>query len=129
VRDAVLLSLVPGSGTAPEELAAGRDDGTAGWLLDGNPDDELLERGRRLLSAVARTAPEGRRAEALGMLAWMAWWAGHGARARLLAARALADQPDHRLSLLVDELLRAGVPPAWVDVPDAERPAQEVPGC
>jgi hypothetical protein len=114
LRDAALLTLVPGSGTAPEELLAGADDGSLTGLFDERPDHELLEHGRVLLSAVARTAPPGERVDALALLAWMSWWAGDGARGRLLAGRALADGPGHRLAGLVDALLRLGVPPTWV---------------
>ncbi|HEX2806452.1 MAG TPA: DUF4192 family protein, partial [Kineosporiaceae bacterium] len=121
LRDAVLLTLVPGSGTAPEELLAGGDDSVLDGLLDQAPDQELLERGRMLLSAVARAAPPGARVDALALLAWMSWWAGDGARARLLAARALTDQPTHRLARLVDSLLRVGVAPAWVQARRAVR--------
>jgi len=113
LRDAVLFTLVPGSGTAPEELLAGSDDAVLDGLLDQRPDPELLERGRMLLSAVARSAPPGARVEALALLAWMSWWAGDGARGRLLAGRALDDRPGHRLARLVDGLLRAGVAPGW----------------
>jgi hypothetical protein len=121
LRDAVLLTLVPGSGTAPEELLAGGDDSVLDGLLDQAPDADLLERGRVLLSAVARAAPPGSRADALALLAWMSWWAGDGARARLLAGRALADQPAHRLARLVDSLLRVGVAPEWVQARRAVR--------
>jgi hypothetical protein len=114
LRDAILVTLVPGAGTAAEELLAGGDDGVLDGLLDRAPDQELLERGRILLSAVARTAPSGARVEALALLAWMSWWAGDGARARLLTERALIDRPGHRLAGLVDSLLRVGVAPAWV---------------
>jgi hypothetical protein len=124
LRDAVLLTLVPGSGTAPEELLAGGDDSVLDGLLDQAPDTELLERGRVLLSAVARAAPPGSRVDALALLAWMSWWAGDGARARLLAGRALADQPAHRLARLVDSLLRVGVAPEWVQ---ARRPVRVPP--
>jgi hypothetical protein len=121
LRDAVLLTLVPGAGTAPEELLAGGDDAVLDGLLDQAPNQDLLERGRALLAAVARAAPPGSRVDALALLAWMSWWAGDGARARLLAGRALADQPAHRLARLVDGLLRVGVAPAWVQARRAVR--------
>jgi hypothetical protein len=65
------------------------------------------------LAHVARTAPPGRRAQALAVLSWMAWWSGAGARARLLAGRALDDEPGHRMALMLDQLLLRGVPPGW----------------
>jgi Domain of unknown function (DUF4192) len=113
LRDAVLLTMVPDCGTAPEELLAGADDAVLDGMFDRCPDPELLERGRRVLSAVARSAPSGERVDALALLAWMSWWSGDGARGRLLSTRALADGPGHRLARLVDGLLRLGVPPTW----------------
>jgi hypothetical protein len=113
-RDALLITLVPGSGTVPEEVLAGADDAVLDAVFDADPDRELLERGRVLLSAVARTAPPGFRADALALLAWAAWWSGEGARGRLLVQRALADVPSHRLAGLVDQLLLMGVAPDWV---------------
>jgi hypothetical protein len=114
LRDAVLLTLIPGAGTAPEEVLAGADPEAMDGLLDRHPDHDLLERGRVLLAAAARGAPAGQRADPLALLAWAAWWSGEGARARLLADRATSDQPDHRLGLLVNQLLVAGVAPGWV---------------
>lgn len=115
LRDAVLLTLVPGVGTIPEEVLAGGDAALLEVVFDADPDDELLERGRLLLSAVARAAPPGGRADAIAMLAWAAWWQGHGPRGRLLAERALADVPDHRLAALVAQMLSLGVVPSWVE--------------
>lgn len=121
LRDAVLLTLVPGSGTVPEEILAGADPTVMDTVFEANPDHELLERGRAVLSAVARSAPPGRRADALALLAWSAWFAGDGSRGRLLARRALTDSPTHRLARLVDQLLLLGVPPTWVE---RDRPAR-----
>lgn len=116
-RDALILTLVPGSGSAAEGLLSGpgghAGDAASRRLLDRAPDPALLERGRVPLAHVARTAPPGHRAQALAVLAWMAWWSGAGARARLLARRALEDEPGHRMALVLDQLLLRGVPPAW----------------
>jgi hypothetical protein len=120
-RDAVLLTLVPGAGTVPEEVLAGVDHTAMDGLFDAPPDGALLARGTSLLAAVARAAPTGQRADALALLAWAAWWSGEGARGRLLAARAMADQPTHTLAALVDQLLFAGVPPGWASSADATR--------
>lgn len=120
-RDAVLLTLAPDSGDLPErmvrvppgrELPEGTDD-----AFGSRPDPVVVERARQLLAALARWAPPGRRAEPLAMLAWLAWWTGAGARARLLTERALADRPGHRMAALVASLLAAGVPPPWVRLP------------
>jgi len=113
LRDAVLLTLVPGAGRVPEDLLTGHP--VPGSVLDGAPDQELLTRGTALLAAAAREAGPGRRADVLGVLAWAAWWSGDGARARLLAERAVAEEPGHRLARLVGLLLEEAVPPRWVD--------------
>jgi hypothetical protein len=113
VRDSVLLTLVPGAGTLPEEVLAGVDSSAITTVFQALPDPSLLERGRVILSAVARSAPPGSRADSLALLAWASWWSGRGARGRLLAERALADVPGHRLAVLVDRLLYLGVPPDW----------------
>jgi hypothetical protein len=115
-RDAVWASLMQGADDVADDLAAGRVVGPA--RLDRaearGPDRRVLEAGRALLAAVARGAAPGHRADALALLAWASWWQGRGARARLLVALALTDQPGHRLALIVDALLLRGVRPAWV---------------
>jgi hypothetical protein len=111
VRDALMLSFV--SRTVTEEALAAASDGAVDRLFDAMPDAELLARGTALLAEAARTAPPGARGDALAVLAWAAWYQGDGARARLLAARALADKPSQTLAALVDQLLLVGVPPGW----------------
>ncbi len=116
LRDAVWATLLQGADDLADDLVAGRDVGRA--ALDRaearGPDRQVLEASRALLAAVARGAAPGARADALALLAWMGWWQGRAARARLLAALALADQPGHRLAVIVDQLLLHGVRPAWV---------------
>jgi hypothetical protein len=118
LRDAVLLTLLPAAGSAPEDLLAGHLADPRHDLFSRRPDRRLLEQGRALLAQVARCAPPGHRAQALAGLAWISWWSGAGARARLLAQRALADQPGHRLATLVDRMLVLGVPPEWTGTPE-----------
>jgi len=113
-RDAVLLTLMPDAGTAPDEVLAGSEPAALDALLDTRPDRSLLARWSAPLAAVARSAPPGERADALALLAWAAWWAGDGPRGRLLAARALADRPEDTFAALVDQLLFVGVPPGWL---------------
>lgn len=113
LRDAVMFTLIPGSGLIPEQILAGDTLSTGDLLWDNRPDDDLAERGRRLLAAVVRVAPQGERAEALAVLAWLAWWCNDAARCRLLTDLALTDHPEHRLARLVLQLLVAGVPPTW----------------
>ena len=46
------------------------------------------------------------------LLAFAAWRAGQGALAAVALERVLARHPDYSLALLLDDLLRRGVPPA-----------------
>ena len=111
LRDAVLVSL---TSPLPESADAVLAGGEPAGALDGPPDPARLEPGRVLLAAAARLAPPGSRADALACLAWLSWYQGGGVRSRLLAELAIADQPEHRLATLVDQLLAAGMPPPWV---------------
>ncbi|WP_203782753.1 DUF4192 domain-containing protein [Paractinoplanes rishiriensis] len=45
------------------------------------------------------------------LLAFAAWRSGDGALARVAIDRALRDDPEHHTAVLLDDLLRAGVPP------------------
>jgi hypothetical protein len=119
LRDAVMFTLVPGSGLIPELAVAGELLGVDDRLWEHRPDDDLAERGRRLLASLARRAPAGDRAQVLSVMAWLAWWSCDAARSRLLTNLALADQPGHRLSMLVGQLLAAGIPPTWQPLPPA----------
>lgn len=124
LRDAVMLTFLPTAGDLPEALLEGgpsleqgdQPDGTGS--LDGAvchpPDPDLLGRATALLAVAARTAPAGSRAPALACLAWVAWWAGVGARARMLTGLALADRPGYGLATLVDRALVSMLPPPWV---------------
>jgi hypothetical protein len=57
--------------------------------------------------------PAAHAAPLLAVLASLAWWCGDGARAGVAADRALALEPDHRLSRVVRESLDHGLrPPA-----------------
>ncbi|RQW84264.1 DUF4192 domain-containing protein [Micromonospora globispora] len=49
------------------------------------------------------------------LLAFAAWRAGQGALAAVALERVLADRPDYSLALLLDDLLRRGVPPSELD--------------
>lgn len=44
-----------------------------------------------------------------------AWRAGYGALAAVALERVLAARPDYSLALLLDDLLRRGVPPSELD--------------
>jgi len=121
VRDAVMLCTVPGSGLAPESLAAHGPSAAVLALLDRvfgpddavRPDESLLDAAAQVLRSLVRQSTPPRAAAPLGLLAWMSWWLGDGAAARALVERSLAADPAHRLALLLGEALDRGVPPGW----------------
>ncbi|MEV6811663.1 DUF4192 domain-containing protein [Micromonospora sp. NPDC051296] len=79
------------------ERTDGRDEDVAFWT-------EVLRRAEPELIA----APGA-------LLAFAAWRAGQGALAAVTLERVLAEHPDYSLALLLDDLLRRGVPPARLD--------------
>ncbi len=79
------------------ERTDGRDEDVAFWT-------EVLRRAEPELIA----APGA-------LLAFAAWRAGQGALAAVALERVLAEHPDYSLALLLDDLLRRGVPPARLD--------------
>ncbi|MEV0153483.1 DUF4192 domain-containing protein [Micromonospora sp. NPDC050686] len=68
-----------------------------------------------LWTDVVRRAEPGLTAAPASLLAFAAWRAGHGALAAVALERALAVQPGYSLALLLDDLLRRGVPPSELD--------------
>lgn len=126
VRDAVLVSFVPGTGDLPERtvrgdaLDAAADAGVGaaiGAVVDPSralTPPEGLRRQEQVLEQVVAHGRTGAQAPALTLLAFAAWWRGDGARAGVLLERALADEPAHRLALLLDQALGAALPPGWV---------------
>lgn len=87
-----------------------------GELLAHPPDEDRLGPGQALLAGAVRVAAPGDRAPGLAVLALLAWYQGKGARSRLLAERAHADDPRLSLTRLVDTLLLRRVPPPWVGI-------------
>ncbi|WP_157371538.1 DUF4192 domain-containing protein [Angustibacter sp. Root456] len=65
----------------------------------------------------------------LTLLAAQYWGAGEGALANAAVERALSLDPDYRLAVLLAQLLRAAIPPAWVQTTRrfgaGERPSEE----
>ncbi|MEV6691356.1 DUF4192 domain-containing protein [Micromonospora sp. NPDC051196] len=86
------------------ERTDGRDEDVAFWT-------ELLRRVEPDLIA----APGA-------LLAFAAWRAGQGALAAVALERVLAEHPDYSLALLIDDLLRRGVPPSRLDGWPADGP-------
>lgn len=126
VRDAVLVSLVPGTGDLAERCVRGVspdpvDDAEMGAALRRIMDADEgvappLARCRtheQALHAVVAHGRAGHQAPAWTLLAVLAWWRGDGARAQILLDRALADEPEYRLARMLLDLLAAAVAPGW----------------
>ena len=121
VRDAVLISLMPGS----SEVALG--------VLDGTADEEVSGILRTLLSPEDGSPPDGakvnpawdllgwltvharvnRRAPTLTLCAVLAWWQGDGDACRSLLAKAHQSEPGYRLAGLLECTVLAGIEPGW----------------
>ncbi|ROS30887.1 DUF4192 domain-containing protein [Cellulomonas sp. PhB150] len=126
VRDAVLVSLVPGTGDLAERCVRGigpdpADDAAMGAALRRIMDADEgiappLARCRtheQTLQAVVAHGRTGHQAPAWTLLAVLSWWRGDGARTQILLDRALADDPDYRLARMLVDLLAAAVGPGW----------------
>lgn len=123
VRDAVLVSLVPGTGDLADRTVRGGDvDAGTGVAIAAivdpvaglAPDPDVTGPARAVLEAVVAHVPRGRGTPALTLLALVAWWHGDGSRAAQRLEEALAQDPTYRLALLLASALDAGVPPGWV---------------
>lgn len=126
VRDAVLVSLVPGTGLLAERsLRGARPDPADDRLLGeamarvvdpvaGEPPPGSSRRHERVLEQVVAHGRDEGHPPALTLLGLLAWWRGDGARAALLLGRALEVDPGYRLAALLDRTLAAGLPPGWV---------------
>jgi Domain of unknown function (DUF4192) len=129
LRDAVLLTLVPGAQEAAEVVAAGGPGAGAafGRALGADrpcppPDPEVLVAAEALVRALVRLSPPRRRAEPLALLAWASWWRGAGPQAALAAEMALRARPGHGLADLVLRTVEAGIPPDWARRARGARP-------
>lgn len=126
VRDAVLLSLAPGTEEAALRTARRQVDGdtdtATGAVMarivdpeQGVPPDEAITRAaRHVLEAVVTHVPRNRRAPAYLLLALIAWWRGDGGLAAERVSDALGVDPGYRLALLLRGAIAGGVPPGWV---------------
>lgn len=126
VRDAVLLTLVPGgedvahrtaSGEGPEGVGPGTADAIA-RVVDPSvalrPPEETVGPARAALEAVVAHVPRRRQVAPLALLGFVAWWRGDGGLAGDRVRAALALDPGYRLAGLLNSALMAGLPPGWV---------------
>lgn len=122
VRDAVLVSLVPGQGLTADRLLV--DPGSAqvgdalGLIVDPGrglpPDPGTACAARDVLERLLAHAPGDGHAPTLTLLGVLSWWEGDGARAAVLLERALRAHPGYRLAALVGDALAHGMPPGWL---------------
>jgi Domain of unknown function (DUF4192) len=129
VRDAVLLSCVPGVGSLPEKLieSAGEpaptDDSAVGRAIarivdpaEGiRADEQLCTAACAVLEGVIAHGRVGKQAPSLTLLGLIAWWRADGARAAVLLEQAVASDSGYRLAMLLRRALDAGLPPGWVN--------------
>lgn len=125
VRDAVLVSLLPGPRLLPERMIAspaasspeleGALSAVFGTGATGAPPPDPRRAAAHvdLLEAVVAHAPRRLQPPPLALLALLAWWQGNGARASLLVTRCRAADPAYTLALVLDTVLEAGLPPSW----------------
>lgn len=83
------------------------------------PDHERSERARQALVLAVRLAPRSSRARLLAVLAWLAWWCGDGAAARVYNDEARDLEENQILAILVERLLDNAVPPGWARSPES----------
>ncbi|MHA7133188.1 DUF4192 family protein [Oerskovia turbata] len=125
VRDAILLSCVAGDdelavrtlAAAPSRDVEAAIAATLATVVDPRaalpPDPARAGAARDVLEAVASAGRRERQAPALTLLALLAWWDGDGILAADRLRAALACDADHRLALLLDRALTAGLAPGW----------------
>ncbi len=124
VRDALLLTAVPGAGEASESMVADGPNPGSRRLLDSVfgpdepafPDPDLLLTARGALAVLVRHATGPRRSAPLAVMAWASWWEGDGARAGEFADLALEADPTNPLAQIMECAVLTGLAPPWVEV-------------
>lgn len=120
-RDAIIVSLVPGSRGAVQDVLDGNDSGTVARVLDSifdprqgtRVDPELAEVATGVLSRCAARARKKEAAPPLAILALVQWWAGDSEAALALCEQALQAERGYRLAGLVQATVAAGLEPGW----------------
>jgi hypothetical protein len=80
-------------------------------------DPEHSDAHVRLWIDVVRRARPGYVAAPAALLAFVAWQSGDGALANVALDRALADDPDYSMALLLRQVITAGTPPSLARLP------------
>lgn len=121
VRDAILVSMLPGSGDVASRILDGSGDAEVPKALrvlldcdEGRPPahPELAITWDVLGSLIAH-ARTSQRAPMFTLCAVLAWWEGQGDACRALLVRAHASEPGYRLAGLIECTLLAGIQPGW----------------
>ncbi|MFE5308200.1 DUF4192 family protein [Isoptericola sp. NPDC056605] len=139
VRDAVLLSLVPGAREAADRTAGAGGDAAVtrdveaataraiARVVDPRvgvpPDGATADAARLVLEQLVGGAPRRWHAPPLALLGFLAWWRGDGWLAARRVRESARQDPTYRLAALVAGVLEAAVPPGWVSA--ARGPAVE----
>ncbi|MFC7877598.1 DUF4192 domain-containing protein [Isoptericola sp. NPDC057391] len=139
VRDAVLLSLVPGGREAADRTARAGGDGDVAPDVEAAtaraiarvvdprvgvpPDGATADAARLVLEQLVGGAPRRWHAPPLALLGFLAWWRGDGWLAARRVRESARQDPTYRLAALVAGVLEAAVPPGWVSA--AGGPASE----
>jgi hypothetical protein len=105
-----------GAAVDPEDDVALAIGGMGGLPV---PDPARLDCAVQLLRHVAARLPDGLRAPALTMLAWLNWARGRGSVAGNYLERARRIDPGYSLAELLDRLLWQGMLPEWLYARDA----------
>jgi hypothetical protein len=80
-------------------------------------DPAHAEAHQRLWLDVTRRAQPGYAAAPAALLAFVAWQSGDGALANVALDRALGDDPDYSMALLLRQVINAGAPPSMATLP------------
>jgi Domain of unknown function (DUF4192) len=80
-------------------------------------DPEHLDAHRRMWIDITRRAQPGYVAAPAALLAFVAWQSGDGALANVALDRAVADEPQYSMALLLRQVITAGAPPSLARLP------------
>jgi hypothetical protein len=80
-------------------------------------DPDHADAHRRLWTDLTRRAQPGYVAAPASLLAFVAWQSGDGALANVALDRALADEPEYSMALLLRQVITAGTPPSLARLP------------
>ena len=120
IRDAVLVRIFGGTEALTYAAAQGQDDDGIGRVIASvlDPTAEVPDMENRqwtdtLAAVISHTDGDAASVPILAVWAIVRWWVGDGASAAVATEKALALDPDHRLALLMHDILGAAIGPGW----------------